>query len=294
MGSAEAPRVGDLRTPDKVSAMLKRQRTGSILCPSCGKLVGVNDEVCLNCGRKRPGMWGLTSAVRGLGKDLGFVRAVIIGNAFLYVAMLVVDPSHIQMGGLFSIGTPSQASMLRFGSSGYFPVFVMGRWWTLLSAGWLHGGLLHIGFNLYWIRFLAPESAELYGPARTVIIYTISSITGFLASSLLGVPLTLGASAPILGLLGALVYYGRRTGSSVVGRTAWSYALFMIIFGFLMGGRTDNWAHLGGFVGGFLAGVLLDPRKTESGNHRLAAVVCLGLTVASIVASLVIPVPGLR
>jgi rhomboid protease GluP len=273
--------------------MLKRQRTGSILCPSCGKLVGVNDEVCLNCGRKRPGMWGLTSAVRGLGKDLGFVQAVIIGNAFLYVAMLVVDPSHIQMRGLFSIGTPSQDSMLRFGSSGAIPVFWMGRWWTLLSAGWLHGGLLHIGFNLYWIRFLAPETAELYGPARTVIIYTISSITGFLASSLLGVPLTLGASAPILGLLGALVYYGRRMGSSAVGRMAWSYALFMIMFGFLMRG-VDNWAHLGGFVGGFLAGVLLDPRRAESGNHRLAAVVCLGLTVASIVASLVIPVPGLR
>ena len=179
---------------------------------------------------------------------------MIVGNAFLYVAMLVVDPSHIGMGGLFSIGAPSQESMLRFGASGAVPVFVLGRWWTLLSAGWLHGGLLHIGFNLYWIRFLAPETAELYGPARTVIIYTISSITGFLASSLLGVPLTLGASAPILGLLGALVYYGRRTGSSAVGRMAWSYALFMIVFGFLMGGRTDNWAHLGGFVGGLPGG----------------------------------------
>jgi len=254
--------------------MLKRQRTGSVLCPSCGKLVGVNDEVCLNCGRKRPGMWGLTSAVRGLGKDLGFVQAVIIGNAFLYVAMLVVDPSHIGMGSLFTMVSPSQESLLRFGASGQVPVFWMGRWWTLLSAGWLHGGLLH-------------------GPARTVILYTISSITGFLASSLLGVPLTLGASAPILGLLGALVYYGRRMGSSAVGRMAWSYALFMIIFGFLMRG-VDNWAHLGGFAGGFLAGLLLDPRKEESGNHRLVAVVCLGLTVASIVASLVIPVPGLR
>jgi rhomboid protease GluP len=274
--------------------MLKRQRTGSVLCPSCGKLVGVNDDVCLNCGRKRPGMWGLTSALRGLGKDLGFLQAVIIGNAFLYVAMLVVDPSHIGMGGLFSIGTPSQESLLRFGASGAIPVFGLGRWWTLLSAGWLHGGLLHIGFNLYWIRFLAPETAELYGPSRMVIIYTISSITGFLASSLMGSPLTVGASAPILGLLGALVYYGRRTGSSVVGRTAWSYALFMIIFGFLMGGRTDNWAHLGGFVGGFLAGVVLDPRKPETGNHAAVAVVCLALTVASIVASLVIPVPGLR
>jgi hypothetical protein len=56
----------------------------------------------------------------------------------------------------------------------------------------------------------------------------------------------------------------------------------------------DNWAHLGGFAGGFLAGLLLDPRKPESGNHAAAAVVCLALTVASIVASLVVPIPGLR
>lgn len=272
--------------------LFNRQRAGSTLCPSCGKLVGVNDDVCLNCGRKRPGMWGLTSLIRGLGKDMGFVQAVIVGNAFLYLAMLVVDPQHIGMGGLLSIGTPSQYALIRFGAAGALPVFGLGRWWTVLSAGWLHAGLLHIGFNLYWIRFLAPETAELYGAARMVIIYTISSITGFLTSSLLGSVFTVGASAPILGLLGAMVYYSRRTGSSVVGRMAWSYALFMILFGFMMRG-TDNWAHLGGFAGGFLAGLLLDPRKPESGNHMLAAVVCLALTVASIVASLVVPVPGL-
>jgi len=273
--------------------MLGRQRSGSTLCPSCGKLVGVNDDVCLNCGRKRPGMWGLTSLVRGLGKDMGFVQAVIVGNAFLYLAMLVADHEHVQlMGGLFSMGSPSRYALFRFGAAGAIPVFALGRWWTLLSAGWLHAGLLHIAFNLYWIRFLAPETAELYGASRMVIIYSLSSITGFLASSLLGSPFSVGASAPILGLLGAMVYYGRRTGSSIVGRTAWSYALFMIVFGFFMRG-VDNWAHLGGFAGGFLAGLLLDPRKPETGNHMLAAVICLVLTVASIVASLVVPVPGL-
>jgi rhomboid protease GluP len=272
--------------------MLGRQRSGSVLCPSCGKLVGVNDEVCLNCGRRRPGMWGLTAMVRHLGKDLGFVQAVIVGNAFLYLAMLAVDPSHIQNHLPFEIGAPSRESILRFGAAGTIPVFWLRRWWTLLSAGWLHGSLLHIGFHLYWIRFLAPETAELYGPARTVIIYSIASITGFLASSLLGAPFTLGASAPILGLLGAMVYYGRRMGSGVVGRMAWSYAIYMIVFGFLIP-RVDNWAHLGGFAGGFLAGLLLDPRKPESGNHAVAAILCLAATVASIVASLVVPVPGL-
>jgi membrane associated rhomboid family serine protease len=277
--------------------LLRRPRTGSTLCPSCGKLVGVNDAVCYNCGRKRPGMWGLTAVLRNLGKDMGFVQAVMVGTAFLYVAMLIVDPGGIRMGGLFSMGAPSRESLLRFGAAGAFPVFFLHRWWTVLSAGWLHAGLLHIGFNLYWIRFLAPETAEIYGAGRMVIVYTISSIVGFLCSSaafflpfLGGAAFTVGASAPILGLLGALVYYGRRVGSSIVGRQAWYYAVFMIVFGFVMPG-VDNWAHLGGFVGGYLGGILVDPRKPETGNQVALAVVCLILTVASIVASLVVPVP---
>ena len=278
--------------------MLSRQRTGSTLCPSCGKLVGVNDDVCLNCGRKRPGMWGFTALVRHLGRDAGFVQLVILGNAFLYVAMLVVDPQGIRMGGLFGLGAPSQDSLLRFGASGALPVFGFGRWWTVLAAGWLHAGLLHIGFNLYWIRMLAPETAELYGPGRMVILYTVSSITGFATSSvaqLIHVPLlgtglvTVGASAPILGLLGAMVAYGRCTGSGIVGRTAWSYAIFMIAFGFLMA-RVDNAAHLGGFAGGFLAGYLMDPRQQETGNHVMVAILCILATVAAIVASIVVPI----
>jgi rhomboid protease GluP len=277
--------------------MLGRRRTGSTLCPSCGKLVGVNDEVCLNCGRKRPGMWGFTAFVRRLGQDAGFVQFVMVGTAFLYFAMLVVNPEGIQKGGLFTAFSPSPESMIRFGASGALPFFALDRWWTVLSAGWLHAGILHIGFNLYWIRTLAPETAELYGPGRMVTVYSLSSITGFLLSStvqyFLGTGgITVGASAPILGLLGALVAYGRRTGSRVVGRTAWSYAIFMIAFGFLMRG-VDNAAHIGGFLGGFLGGYLLDPRKPETGNHLAVGLLCLAATVASIVASLVTPIPDL-
>jgi rhomboid protease GluP len=131
-----------------------------------------------------------------------------------------------------------------------------------------------------------------------VILYSISSVTGFLLSSTMalvnlpllhGAMLTVGASAPILGLLGAMVYYGRRTGSRHVGGQAWSYAIFMIIFGFLMPG-VDNWAHIGGFAGGYLGGMLLDPLHPERGNHQAIAVLCLAATVASVLASLVLPI----
>jgi hypothetical protein len=64
----------------------------------------------------------------------------------------------------------------------------------------------------------------------------------------------------------------------------------MILFGFLMRG-VDNFAHIGGFAGGYLTAWILDPLKPERGNHQLAAVTCLVLTAASVVASLVVPLP---
>ena len=72
------------------------------------------------------------------------------------------------------------------GNSGAIPVFAQGRWLTLLTAGWLHGNLLHIFFNVMWIRQLAPAIGEIYGPARMIIIYTLSGVAGFALSSIAG------------------------------------------------------------------------------------------------------------
>jgi len=175
-------------------------------------------------------------------------------------------------------------------------VFVEGRWWTLLSAGWVHAGLLHILFNMLWVRQLGPAVADIYGAARMVIIYTIACVTGFFLSSFLaafaaipffsGAGYTLGASAPIFGLLGALVYYGRRGGSSLVRSEATGYAITLFVFGLIMPG-VDNAAHAGGFLGGYLAGLWLDPLKAERMDHFVGAAICLGLTALSIVTSAV-------
>lgn len=274
--------------------MLQRQRSGSVLCPSCGKLVGVNDEQCYYCGRKRPGMWGFAAAFNRFGQGLGFQQAVIGGTFLLYLATLVASSTISNSG--FSLFEPAGEALLRFGASGAMPVFRLDRWWTVLSAGWLHGSFLHIFFNAMWIRQLAPQTAELFGPGRMVILYTLSSVVGFAFSSVANAflfpnpwHLTVGASAAIMGLLGALVGYGRRTGSSVIGKEAWTYAVVLFLIGFLMA-RVDNWAHAGGFIGGYLGSLWLDPRKEERASHRLIAVVCLVLTAAAVVASLVIPV----
>ena len=278
--------------------MFKRQTTGSVVCASCGYLVGVRDETCYHCGRRNPGLWGFAPALRSLGNDLGFVPFMTATCIFLYVMSLIATgPGVLQGGGMMNFLSPALYWQVFFGAAGAVPVFEMNRWWTPLSASWLHGSALHILFNVYWIRSLAPGVAELYGPGRMVVIYVVAGVAGFLLTSFTGVifgglpilqgaPYTVGASASIFGLLGALVYYGKRGGSSMIGSQAWSMALFMFIFGFIMSG-VDNYAHAGGFGGGYLTAMWLDPLKQERVNHLLWAVICLALSLLAIIASVI-------
>ncbi len=282
-----------------------RQTSGSLLCPSCGQLAGVNDAQCYHCGRRNPGFWGFAPLLRSIGLEAGFAPLILWSCGALYIASLAMDLEGVRMSGLFGLVAPSVSSLYVLGSSGAIPVFRYDRWWTVLSAAWLHGSLLHIVFNMMWVRDLVPVITHLYGSARTVILYTIASILGFAASSLAGEYLTfmpralrgagftVGASAPVFGLIGALVYYGRRSGSRLISEQARSMAMGGIVFGFLMPG-IDNWAHIGGFAGGYLAGRFLDPLLPERGDHVVAALVCLLLSAASIAASVLLGLPAVR
>ncbi len=274
--------------------MFGRQKTGSVLCTACGKLVGVRDEVCWNCGRRNPGLWGFGPVLRALGRDLGLTSLVIAVCAILYAIALIMNPRGVTNSGVFGILSPSNESLFLLGASGALPVFGYGRWWTVLSASWLHGNILHIVFNMMWVRQLAPEVVELYGAPRTVIMYTTAGVVGFALSSFAGVvpifflrgaQFTLGASASIFGLLGALVYYGRRGGSSHISTQATSMAVILFLFGFMMP-NIDNYAHLGGFLGGYGMAKWLDPLQPEKIDHMIWALACLGATLASILASL--------
>ena len=154
--------------------MFRRQRTGSVICSSCGVLVGVNDDRCYNCGRSNPGLWGFGPLLRALGRDMGFTPFVIGSCAVLYVLTLVASGGGINMRGLFGLLGPSQLALILFGATGPAIVFGAGHWYTLLSASWLHGGALHIILNMMAVRQLGPAVADLYGPARMVIIYVVS------------------------------------------------------------------------------------------------------------------------
>ncbi|MFI5179305.1 MAG: rhomboid family intramembrane serine protease [Vicinamibacterales bacterium] len=227
--------------------MFKRQTTGSVVCVSCGYLVGVNDDRCYHCGRRNPGLWGFAPAIRRLGHDAGFVPFVTAFCIVMYgLSLLLSGPNIIPMGGALDFLVPSQPVLAVLGSSGYVPVLGYGRWWTIFSASWLHGA------------------------SRTV-----------------------GASASIFGLLGALVHYGRKSGSSLIHAEAKRYAVILFVMGLIMPG-VDNYAHAGGFLGGYAISAFFNPLTRERGDHLIGAFVCLGATLLAIVVSILTGLKYLR
>ena len=96
--------------------MFKRQRTGSVVCASCGSLVGVNDERCYTCGRRNPGLWGFGPALRRFGNDLGFITLVIWGCSALYAVMLVVT---VMFGGFAQGASGTSTDTWEFDGTGW-------------------------------------------------------------------------------------------------------------------------------------------------------------------------------
>ena len=275
--------------------MFRRKTTGSVVCPNCGSLVGVRDEKCYSCGRANPGLWGFAPALRELGADFGFVPLVIGACVLMYLASLLLSGGNVGMSG-FAILSPSGRAICSLGASGAIPMFYLQEWWTVLSATWLHGGLLHILFNMMAVRNIGPTAVEIIGPARTVIVYVIGGACGFLLSSVMpylplripffgGSGFVVGASASLFALVGALVHYGRASGSSLIRTEMTRYALFLFISVMFIP-RIDNNAHLGGFLGGYATSWFLNPLTRERGDHMIIAVLCLVATALAVVASL--------
>jgi len=265
--------------------MFGKQPTRTILCPSCGRLTRADADECLICGRRRPGMWGLSDVFRRLFRTGSPTNLITIACIALYVLSLLFDPAGaLRPRGPFEVFSPSSGALHALGATGAFP-WAQGEWWTLFTAIYLHGGLLHILFNVLWIRQLGPAVEELYGPARFFVIFTISGVVGFVVSNAVGVAFTVGASGSIFGLLGAMVAFGRRRGGvfgTMVLRQYGQWALLLFVFGFFMSG-VNNLAHLGGFIGGLGAGLViaLAERRAETIVDHLLAGACILVTVFS-------------
>lgn len=211
------------------------------------------------------------------------IKTIIYVNVGMFIISLLLNS---RLPGLsmnpFYILSPENRSLLLLGATGTIPIDRLHRWWTIVSANYLHGGILHILFNMIAFRQLAPLVAREYGVYRMFIIYTLSGIIGFRISYLAGVTFTIGASAAICGLMGSILYYGKSRGG-IYGQSIYKqvagWAVVLFLFGFIMPG-INNWGHGGGIVAGIILGFFLGYRERKEENlfHKILTGFCVVLT----------------
>lgn len=172
------------------------------------------------------------------------------------------------------------------------------QWWRLLTPIFLHGGLVHLGFNSYALYIMGPDVERLYGWLRFGIIYLVAGLAGSIGSyafGSLGSP-SIGASGAIFGLMGAMgafAYSARETLGAAAHRNLRQIsglAALNLVIGFSLPG-IDNYAHIGGLVAGILVGLLLAPRLQFIQNYgevRLEAQPSAPLRWAGVVGMLVV------
>lgn len=254
----------------------------SLLCPRCRRLVSANETVCPYCGLRGPGSWWHRI---GIGGAEGVLAWLLYANVALYGLSLLLGAGRGSGGSPFSFFSPSDESLFLLGATGTLPLRLH-RWWTLIAANYLHGGLLHLFFNMMALRQIGPLAVREYGPNRFVTVYTAGGALGFWVSALAGVPFTIGASAAVCALIGAMLYYAKSRGGSY-GQALYSqlggWVLSLAVFGFLMPG-INNWGHGGGLAAGAGLGYLLgyQERRREVPVHRTLAAVCVALTFAAL------------
>ena len=178
-----------------------------------------------------------------------------------------------------------------------------GEYWRLFTATLLHGGILHLLFNIYALFALGPLLEAYVGPIRFLAIYMMGGLFGSLASYAFSPSVSVGASGAIFGIIGATtVYFFRYRGNfGAQARSILQNMVFIIVINLVFGlsaGNIDNWGHMGGLVGGALTALGLLPRYRQparviSGHHaleveerRLAEIgwvlFCFGLFVAGV------------
>jgi rhomboid protease GluP len=256
----------------------------SILCPNCRKLISSNEPTCPYCGLSKPGSrLKIHFLNRFSTASLDTVKIIIYINIAFYILSILLSPSALGLSANpLTFLSPSDKSLFLLGATGTIPIAGYGRWWTLVSASFLHGGVLHIFFNMAALGQLGQFVLREFGFNRFVIIYILSGVAGFLMSYLAGISFTIGASASICGLIGAIIYYGKSRGGfygEVIYKQAMGWVIGLVLFGLLVPG-INNWAHGGGVISGILFAFLTgyNEKKSENIFHRVLAAGCTVLT----------------
>jgi len=188
-------------------------------------------------------------------------QAIIAVNVIVYLAQLATGSGFGDVGG----------AVYRNGAL-YGPfVGVLDEYWRLVTAGFLHASLFHIGFNMVFIWMIGRSLEPAVGVARFVVVYLASLVCGSLGVMLIEPgSVVVGASGAAFGLLGALIVEARSRGIDLWATGLPQLALLNFAITFLFPGISIG-GHLGGFVGGLLVGAIYE----QADRRRLPRAVSL-------------------
>lgn len=236
------------RHPER-EAHIRCTRCNRRICPDCmvAASVGFQCPECVRQGNKgvRRGRTVFGGAVTG---DPGYVTKVLIAvNALVWLVQIGAGSSFEHR--LWLIGGPAFDPVLmeRVGVAD-------GESYRLLTAAFLHGGLVHLALNMYALYLFGPPLEGALGRVRFITLYFVSALGGSAVSYAFSNPAqpSLGASGAIFGLLGAFLVVSRRMGRDTTG------VLILLAINFVYGlivPRIDWHAHLGGLITGVLTAV---------------------------------------
>ncbi len=251
------------------------------MCPQCRAFITTADRVCPYCdtrvGERAVDRRSPTDLIGGFIPHARFTTTILLLMNFgLYIATAMYSMNHSQDGGFMGL---DERTLRIFGES--VPMgYPLWTWWRLITAGFLHGGLIHILMNSWVLFDLGAQVEQTYGTARMITFYILSTIGGFALSSYTH-HFSVGASAAIFGLIGAMIALGVRDrslyGADIRGMYV-RWAVYGLAFGFMMP-AIDNFAHIGGLATGFgVAYVAGTPRIRGEGVWKVVAGITIALT----------------
>jgi len=262
------------------------------LCPACNALVGITATRCHECGTSlRFSLAAITKKLPLVSNLSSPVSTIFLGlNFFLFAIQLMFTIQAGEAGGFNILWRLDPIGSYRLGMNYGPAIFFDHQYWRLITAMFLHGGLIHIGFNMMALMQFGPAVEDLYGSPRFLFLYTFTGAVGFLVSALRG-HLSLGASGALLGIMGAILAITTKRGGAYMRdlrSRLISSLVFLFAIGIFGGIGIDNWAHGGGLAAGFLLGKLLADRQPMNNAEKMRAQILGWLAGLAIVASFVL------
>lgn len=260
--------------------------TATRMCPNCRAFVEPADRICPYCEMELHPLQRRAKALAGplssFIPDTHFTTVILLAINFgLFIAALLLSNKLAGGDGSFSI---RGGVLVAFGAKYYPDIVNYGQWWRLITAGFLHGGIMHILMNSWVLFDLGPQVERVFGTSRYLVIYLVSSVGGFYLSFLMSYSLSVGSSAAIAGLIGAMMAFAKRSNQSVVWSFYMRWVVMIAAIGFLVPG-IDNWAHLGGLLtGGGLGWIAASSRVNRDVESlwKMAAALCVLGTAAAL------------